>query len=112
VHIHDYVAAIVFGAVIGVIARILLPGRQPIGLILTVLIGMGAAVAGTWAADRWDLHSDKVLRVAGNQYDWLVIGVQVGIAIVGVAIAALLARAFRSGDDEHHHHDRYDRGGY
>ncbi|MEV8514591.1 GlsB/YeaQ/YmgE family stress response membrane protein [Dactylosporangium sp. NPDC051484] len=102
-HIQDYVAAIVFGAVIGIVARILLPGRQPIGLILTVLIGMGAAVAGTWAADRWDLHSDKHLLVRGHEYDWLVIGVQVGIAVVGVAIAALLAKAF-SDDDRYERH--------
>jgi uncharacterized membrane protein YeaQ/YmgE (transglycosylase-associated protein family) len=107
-HIQDYLAAIVFGAVIGVVARIILPGRQPIGLILTVLIGMGAAVAGTWAADRWDLHSTKHLVLRGHEYDWLVIGVQVGIAIVGVAVAALLARAFRS-DDRHDHREHHDR---
>ncbi|WP_432968894.1 GlsB/YeaQ/YmgE family stress response membrane protein [Dactylosporangium sp. CA-233914] len=105
-HIQDYLAAIIFGAVIGVVARIILPGRQPIGLILTVLIGMGAAVAGTWAADRWDLHSDKHLVVSGHEYDWLVIGVQVGIAVVGVGIATMLAKAFSSDDD--HHHSRYD----
>ena len=86
--------AVVFGAVIGVVARILLPGRQRIGVIPTVLVGMGAAVAGTWAAARWDLHSDHFLRVAGRSFDWLILGVQVGIAVVGVAIAALLARAF------------------
>ncbi|GAA2338318.1 GlsB/YeaQ/YmgE family stress response membrane protein [Dactylosporangium salmoneum] len=105
-HLHDYVAAIVFGAVIGIVARILLPGRQPIGLILTVLIGMGAAVAGTWAADRWDLHSDKHLTVSGHTYDWLVIAVQVGIAIVGVGVAALLARAFSSDDDDRYGYRR------
>lgn len=93
-HVQDYVAAIIFGALIGVVARILLPGRQRIGVILTVLIGMGAAVAGTWAADRWALHSDHLFTVAGRTFDWLVIGVQVGIAVVGVAVAALLARAF------------------
>ena len=86
--------AVVFGAFIGVVARILLPGRQRIGVIPTVLVGMGAAVAGTWAAARWDLHSDNFLQVAGRSFDWLVLGVQVGIAVVGVAIAALLARAF------------------
>ncbi|WP_308120989.1 GlsB/YeaQ/YmgE family stress response membrane protein [Paractinoplanes bogorensis] len=95
----DYVAAIVFGAVIGVIARIVLPGRQRIGIILTVLIGMGAAVAGTWAADRWDLHSDKTFELVNRTFDWLVLGVQVGIAVVGVAIAALLARAFGTDRD-------------
>jgi uncharacterized membrane protein YeaQ/YmgE (transglycosylase-associated protein family) len=110
--LQDYVAAIIFGAVIGIVARIILPGRQPIGLILTVLIGMGAAVAGTWAADRWDLHSSKHLVVRGHEYDWLVIGVQVGIAVVGVGIAALLARAFRSDHDDHdhdHHREHYRR---
>ena len=106
-HTQDYLAAIIFGAIIGVVARIILPGRQPIGLILTVLIGMGAAVAGTWAADKWNLHSDKHLLVRGHQYDWLVIGVQVGIAVVGVGIAALLARAFRSDDRHDHRHDYY-----
>jgi len=111
VHFQDYLAAIVFGAVIGVVARIILPGRQSIGIILTTLIGMGAAVAGTWAADRWNLHSDKHFTISGHNYDWLVVGVQVGIAVVGVGLAAALTSAFRSGDrhDRHHrHHDRYD----
>jgi len=90
----DYVAAIVFGAAIGVVARILLPGRQSIGIILTVLIGMGAAVAGTWAADRWDLRSGRLLTVWHHHYDWEVLAVQLGIAVVGIAIAAVLARAF------------------
>ena len=98
-HAQDYVAAIVFGAVIGVVARILLPGRQSIGVILTVLIGMGAAVAGTWAADRWGLHSGRTFEVTGRRFDWLVVGVQVGIAVVGVAVASLLARAFSTDRD-------------
>ncbi|WP_433202970.1 GlsB/YeaQ/YmgE family stress response membrane protein [Dactylosporangium sp. CS-047395] len=105
----DYLAAIIFGAVIGIVARIILPGRQSIGIILTILIGMGAAVAGTWAADRWDLHSDKHFTVSGHNYDWLVVGLQVGIAVVGVGLAAALTSMFRSDrdDDRHrHHHDR------
>jgi uncharacterized membrane protein YeaQ/YmgE (transglycosylase-associated protein family) len=93
VHTHDYLAAIVFGLVIGIVARVVLPGRQRIGLIFTVLIGMAAAVAGTWVADRYDLHSSHFFTVAGHRYDWLVVGVQVGIAVVGVGIAAALVRA-------------------
>jgi len=109
VHFQDYLAAIVFGAVIGIVARIILPGRQSIGIILTTVIGMGAAVAGTWAADHWNLHSDKHFTVAGHGYDWLVVGVQVGIAVVGVGLAAALTSVFRSDNDRHHHHDRYER---
>jgi uncharacterized membrane protein YeaQ/YmgE (transglycosylase-associated protein family) len=100
VHAENYVAAIVFGAVIGVVARILLPGRQRIGIILTVLIGMGAALAGTWASGRWDVHSDKHFTVAAHTFDWAVVAVQVGIAVVGVAIASLLAKAFSTDRDD------------
>jgi uncharacterized membrane protein YeaQ/YmgE (transglycosylase-associated protein family) len=100
VQAQDYVVAIIFGALIGVVARILLPGRQRIGVILTVLIGMGAAVAGTWAADRWDWHSSHLFEVTGRSFDWLVVAVQVGIAIVGVAVAAVLARAFSTDRNE------------
>ena len=99
-HAQDYVAAIVFGLIIGIVARILLPGRQRIGLIVTVLIGMGAAVAGTWLAGRWDLHSSHLFTAAGHRYDWLVVGVQVVIAVLGVAIAAMLARAFSTDRDD------------
>lgn len=98
-HAQDYIAAVLFGAVIGVVARIILPGRQRIGVILTVLIGMGAAVAGTWAANRWHLHSSHSVVVQGHRYDWLVVGVQVGIAVVGVGLAALLARGFSSDEE-------------
>jgi len=43
-----------------------------------------------------------VFVVRGHHYDWLVVAVQVGIAIVGVALAAMLARAFSSdGSDRH-----------
>jgi uncharacterized membrane protein YeaQ/YmgE (transglycosylase-associated protein family) len=94
VHAQDYLAAAVFGLVIGVVARILLPGRQRIGLLATVAVGMAAALAGTWVSDHWDLHSSHLFRVAGRQYDWLMVAVQVGIAVVGVALAALLARGF------------------
>jgi uncharacterized membrane protein YeaQ/YmgE (transglycosylase-associated protein family) len=99
VHAHDYLTAIVFGLVIGVVARLVLPGRQNIGLVATVLIGMLAAVAGTWVADRYDLHSSHLFQVAGRHYDWAVVGVQVGIAVAGVAVAAVLANAFSTDRD-------------
>ena len=37
---------IVIGIVIGVLARLVLPGRQPIGVGLTVLLGIGGALVG------------------------------------------------------------------
>lgn len=37
---------IVFGLVVGVIAKFLMPGKDPGGLIVTVLIGIAGAVVG------------------------------------------------------------------
>jgi len=40
------IAWLLIGLVIGALARLLVPGRQHIGLILTILIGIVAALAG------------------------------------------------------------------
>ena len=37
---------IVFGLIVGVIAKVLMPGRDPGGLIVTVLLGVAGAVVG------------------------------------------------------------------
>ena len=37
---------ILIGIVIGVLARLLIPGRQSIGVLMTVLLGIGGALIG------------------------------------------------------------------
>ena len=37
---------ILIGIVIGILARLLIPGRQRIGVLMTVLLGIGGAVIG------------------------------------------------------------------
>lgn len=37
---------VVWGLFVGVIARLLLPGRQKIGIVWTILLGVGGSVAG------------------------------------------------------------------
>ena len=44
----DILWLIVVGAVIGVVARFLMPGRDPIGFVGTVLLGIVGAVLGGW----------------------------------------------------------------
>jgi len=39
---------IVFGLVVGIIAKLLMPGRDPGGFIVTVLLGIVGAVLGGW----------------------------------------------------------------
>jgi uncharacterized membrane protein YeaQ/YmgE (transglycosylase-associated protein family) len=45
----DILLYIVVGAVIGVIARFLMPGRDPVGFVGTIVIGIIGAVVGGYA---------------------------------------------------------------
>jgi uncharacterized membrane protein YeaQ/YmgE (transglycosylase-associated protein family) len=46
--IGEILGLIFFGAVIGVLARLVLPGRQNINLIITVILGILGALIGYW----------------------------------------------------------------
>jgi uncharacterized membrane protein YeaQ/YmgE (transglycosylase-associated protein family) len=39
---------IIFGAIVGVLARAVLPGRQAYGWIVTILLGIAGALIGYW----------------------------------------------------------------
>jgi uncharacterized membrane protein YeaQ/YmgE (transglycosylase-associated protein family) len=39
---------IVFGLIVGVIAKLLMPGRDPGGFIVTMLLGVAGALLGGW----------------------------------------------------------------
>ena len=44
----DIILTIIFGAVIGVLARLVLPGKQQYGMIVTVVLGVAGALIGYW----------------------------------------------------------------
>lgn len=39
---------IIFGLIVGAIAKLLMPGRDPGGFIITMLLGMAGALVGGW----------------------------------------------------------------
>ncbi len=39
---------IVFGLIVGVIAKLLMPGRDPGGFVVTILLGIVGALLGGW----------------------------------------------------------------
>jgi uncharacterized membrane protein YeaQ/YmgE (transglycosylase-associated protein family) len=82
VTITGIISAIVIGAIIGALARLILPGRQHIPVWLTILVGVAAALVGTWLA--------RVLGISTSTpgVDWLELLVQVVLAVIGVAIVA------------------------
>ncbi|GLZ14311.1 transglycosylase [Actinomadura sp. NBRC 104425] len=79
------ITAIVIGAIIGALARLVLPGKQPIGILLTILVGIIAALVGTAIA-----RGVGVATTAG--VDWIELVFQVGLAVIGVAAVAAFQR--------------------
>ena len=81
---------IIIGIVIGIIARLVLPGRQPIGMWMTILLGIcGALVGGIVASaigegDIWELN-----------FIGTVVGVVAAAVFIGAADAAGLGRGGR-----------------
>lgn len=80
-HVTGIIMAIIIGLVIGVLGRLVVPGKQHIPIWLTIVIGIVAALIGTAIAG--------ALGVANtNGIDWIEIAIQVVLAAVGVVLAA------------------------
>ena len=75
------ISAIIVGAIIGVLGRLVVPGRQNIKLWLTVVIGIVAALLGTFIANALGVGDTRGLDV-------IEIVIQVVLAAVGVALVA------------------------
>ncbi|MEU6526960.1 GlsB/YeaQ/YmgE family stress response membrane protein [Streptomyces sp. NPDC046924] len=72
------ISAIVIGIVIGVLGRLVVPGRQRIGVLWTILVGIVAALIGSALA--------AALGVADTKgVDWIEWLIQIGLAALGVA---------------------------
>jgi uncharacterized membrane protein YeaQ/YmgE (transglycosylase-associated protein family) len=84
VTITGIITAIVIGAIIGALGRLVVPGRQPIPIWLTIVVGVIAAFIGTFLARALGIP------VATSGIDWLELLVQVVVAAIGVVIAANL----------------------
>lgn len=44
----DLIGQIIFGLVVGVIAKLLMPGRDPGGFFITILLGIAGSLLGTF----------------------------------------------------------------
>jgi uncharacterized membrane protein YeaQ/YmgE (transglycosylase-associated protein family) len=96
--LNDVITAVLVGALVGVLGRLALPGRQRIGVFATLLIGIGAAFLGTYLARRLDIDGKAPQDLWILHWDWIVLAVQVGLAAVGTGIAALIAHSRLSAD--------------
>ncbi len=56
---------IVVGAIIGVLARLILPGKQNISMVMTVVLGIAGAIVGGLIAHALNIGEITELNVGG-----------------------------------------------
>jgi len=71
------VVTVILGAIIGVLARLVLPGRQDISTLMTVVLGIVGALIGSW------LWTGVFNKGETSGIDWIAL-------IMGVIVAAVL----------------------
>ena len=73
-------ATLVIGLIVGAIAKLLVPGRDPGGWIITILLGIAGALLGTWLGRMLGMYS------GGERAGWI-------FSIIGAVILLLIYRA-------------------
>ena len=71
---------LVVGLIVGAIAKLLVPGRDPGGWVITILLGIAGALVGTWLGRMLGFYRN------GEGAGWIA-------SIIGAVILLLLYRA-------------------
>ncbi|WP_313673238.1 GlsB/YeaQ/YmgE family stress response membrane protein [Mycolicibacterium sp.] len=82
-------SAIVVGAIIGALARLALPGRQGIGMVMTILLGITGSFLGSWITSQFGYSN------AGGGF--AILPFLVGVIAAAVLIGIYVAMAGRRG---------------
>jgi uncharacterized membrane protein YeaQ/YmgE (transglycosylase-associated protein family) len=83
------IGAIILGIVAGFLGRALMPGKDPMGFVMTILLGLAGAIVGFLIfTELLGIGDDKVFDLGG------LIG-----SIIGVMILLGLYRAFVRNDE-------------
>ncbi|MDG9674338.1 GlsB/YeaQ/YmgE family stress response membrane protein [Micromonospora sp. DH14] len=98
--VYGYLGAVLIGALVGLLGRLILPGRQRIGVVATFVIGVGSAVLGTVVAKALHVDDEASMRVWVLRWDWIVLAIQVGVAVIAVALANMLTFTRLAGGDD------------
>lgn len=76
-----WITLIFVGLVAGIVAKLLLPGRDPGGCVITMLIGLAGALIGGW-----------LFTMIGHPVTDRVSWPGLGVAIVGAVVLLLIYR--------------------
>jgi uncharacterized membrane protein YeaQ/YmgE (transglycosylase-associated protein family) len=74
-------SAIIAGLIVGALAKLVMPGKDPGGIIITILLGIAGAVLGTWIGRALGFY-------AANE------GAGIIMSLIGAVVLLALYRVF------------------
>jgi uncharacterized membrane protein YeaQ/YmgE (transglycosylase-associated protein family) len=76
----SFIVWIIFGAIVGVVAKFLMPGRDPGGFVITILLGIAGALLGGFIGRALGLYQE------GDPVGFI-------MAVIGAIVLLVLYRA-------------------
>ena len=77
------ISAVIVGAIVGALARLVMPGQQSIGVVMTIVLGILGSVIGSWLTYQ--------VGYSNSNGGWEIIPFIVGVVVAVVLIAGYLA---------------------
>ncbi|OBB57631.1 transglycosylase [Mycobacterium sp. 852013-51886_SCH5428379] len=86
------IVALVVGAILGALARLIMPGKQNIGVIITVVLGAVGALLGSWISNEMFGTGDKMFSPIP-----FLIGLVVAVILIAIYVGVTGRRGTRPG---------------
>jgi uncharacterized membrane protein YeaQ/YmgE (transglycosylase-associated protein family) len=83
------ISAIVVGAIVGALARLIMPGKQSIGVIMTIVLGILGSFIGSWVTYQ--------VGYSNSNGGWAVIPFLVGVVVAAILIGLYVGITGRRG---------------
>src|SRR5262245_51227237 len=86
------IGAIVVGLIVGALARLIMPGKQNIGVIMTIVLGVLGSFIGAWVTYQLGYSNAN----GGFQFIPFIVGVVVAIILIALYLT-ITGRGIRGG---------------
>jgi len=83
------ISAVVVGLIVGALARLVMPGKQNIGVIMTIVLGVLGSLIGSWVTYQ--------VGYSNSNGGWAVIPFLVGVLVAAILIGIYVAVTGRRG---------------
>ncbi|SIR64514.1 GlsB/YeaQ/YmgE family stress response membrane protein [Williamsia sterculiae] len=91
------ISAIVVGLIVGGLARLIMPGKQSIGIIMTILLGIIGSAIGSWLTYKLGYNNSN----GGWEVIPFIVGIVVAIILIGIYVRISGGRALKRAGQTH-----------